>query len=531
VFHVAGGPAGRIGRSFRVKRNAVLWSAAAAAAGLAIALTATPSGAAPKAKAQPSTLAASAADRMVSTKAERFHTSAKDEISRQSVVRGHRGLQYVSYNRTYAGLPVWGGDFVVVTNSSGKVLNTSVSQKRALAVETTPAITPAAAQRTARAKLNKVNKVSKPQLKVMAKGSGRLVYDTLVSGVRRGKPSNMHVFVDAKTGKVAHTFDLVRSEADDTSHYHGTVDVATGETEMTDPNRPNIQCGDQTTDVFTGEDSKWGNGEGTDFETACVDTMFAVQKEWDMLGEWLGRNGIDGEGGGFPAHVGLDDANAFWDGSSTTFGRNQAGTKQATPYDVVAHEYGHAIFQETPGGPDGGNGNEKGGMNESAGDIFGALTEAFAAEGADLDEPDYLVGEEVDLVGDGPIRDMANPESKGDPNCFSEEIPDTEVHAAAGPQNHWFYLLAEGSAPTNGMPESPTCDGSTVTGIGVQKAGQIFMGGLNAKTTDWSHAAARVETVNAAKALFEGSTAECEATKAAWTAVSVPEQEGEAACA
>ena len=46
------------------------------------------------------------------------------------------------------------------------------------------------------------------------------------------------------------------------------------------------------------------------------------------------------------------------------------------------------------------------------------------------------------------------------------------MHAAAGPGNHWFYLLAEGSNPTNGQPASPTCNGSTVTGIGIQKAQQ-----------------------------------------------------------
>ena len=47
-----------------------------------------------------------------------------------------------------------------------------------------------------------------------------------------------------------------------------------------------------------------------------------VQQEWDMLGQWLGRNGINGSGGGFPARVGLNQVNAFWNGSYTNFGRN-----------------------------------------------------------------------------------------------------------------------------------------------------------------------------------------------------------------
>ena len=69
-----------------------------------------------------------------------------------------------------------------------------------------------------------------------------------------------------------------------------------------------------------------------------------------MLGSWLGRNGINGSGGGFPIRVGLNQANAFWNGSYTNFGRNSAGTQQAVAIDVVAHEFGHAIFQTTPGG-------------------------------------------------------------------------------------------------------------------------------------------------------------------------------------
>ena len=38
----------------------------------------------------------------------------------------------------------------------------------------------------------------------------------------------------------------------------------------------------------------------------------------------------------------------------------------------------------------------------------------------------------------------------GDPNCYSSSIPNTEVHAAAGPGNHWYYLLSQGSSPTGG---------------------------------------------------------------------------------
>ncbi|MFA1537958.1 M4 family metallopeptidase [Actinomadura monticuli] len=504
--------------------------------GLAVAMSSPATGATPRtapaapAKPDPRTVAAASADRLVAAKPAEFRTAPKDRIVRRGVTSGLRGLQYVQYERTYDGLPVYGGDFVVTTNASGGVLSTSVGQTAKLNVSTKATVGAAAAAKTSRAKVSKVESASTPRLMVLAEGAGRLVYETVVSGTRRKAPTKLHVLVDAKTGKVVRTWDDVRDAADDRSNYHGTVDLSTAATSMTDPQRSGIRCGGQNGSTYTGSDSAWGNGSGTDLETACVDAMYAVQKEWDMLRDWLGRSGINGSGGGFPLRVGLNQANAYWNGSYTNFGHNQAGTKQATSVDVVGHENGHAVFTTTPGGDSGGSGNEKGGMNESAGDIFGALTEHYMNEPSSLDPPDYLVGEEVDLVGSGPIRNMYDPSALGDPNCYSSSIPSTEVHAAAGPQNHWFYLLAEGSNPSNGNPASPTCNGSTVTGIGVQKAGQIFMGGLNRKVTSWSHARARVATVAAAVELFPGSPTECNAVKAAWSAINVPAQSGEAAC-
>ncbi|MBE8517442.1 proprotein convertase P-domain-containing protein, partial [Amycolatopsis sp. H6(2020)] len=89
---------------------------------------------------------------------------------------------------------------------------------------------------------------------------------------------------------------------------------------------------------------------------------------------------------------------------------------------------------------------------------------------------------------------------------------------------------AEGSNPGGGKPTSPTCNNSTVTGLGIQKAGQIFYNGLLKKTSSWNHKAARKATLEAAIALFPGSCTEFNATKAAWNAISVPAATGEPVC-
>jgi hypothetical protein len=76
------------------------------------------------------------------------------------------------------------------------------------------------------------------------------------------------------------------------------------------------------------------------------------------------------------------------------------------------------------------------------------------------------------------------------------------VHAAAGPGDHWFYLLAEGTNPTDGQPTSPTCNSTTVVGIGIQNAIKIMYNAMLMKTTSSSYLRYRVWTLQAAKNLF-----------------------------
>ncbi|GHG27993.1 MULTISPECIES: M4 family metallopeptidase [Amycolatopsis] len=500
----------------------------AAIAGLALtfAVPAIPAAAAsaPPAATPPEALAARAADQAVLSGVDRLAKGAREAFVRTGVTPGGGGLYYASYQRTYQGLPVIGGDAVVVADGAGHVRGTEAAPTAPITVGTQAALKADQATKIARTEVSTVDSTGTPKLVVLAGDAPKLAYEVVVSGRADGKPTRLHVFVDSTTGKVLDKRDDVREAGTGNSYYAGTVSIDTSGSgssySMTDPGRRGIACGREGGSIFTKSSNTWGNGSGTDLETGCVDVLYSVQTEWKMLNDWLGRNGIDGAGGGFRASVGLNDVNAYWDGSSTHFGHSQDNRRQATPMDVVGHEFGHAIFQTTPGGA--GSGNENGGLNESTGDIFGALTEFYANNPKDT--PDFSVGEGVNLVGNGPIRYMDNPSKVGDPNCYSSSIPSTEVHAAAGPQNHWFYLLSQGSAG------SPTCNNSSVTGVGIQKAGKIFYNGLLKKTSSWNHRAARKATLEAAVALFPGSCTEFAATKAAWDAVSVPAVSGEPTC-
>ena len=317
---------------------------------------------------------------------------------------------------------------------------------------------------------------------------------------------------------------------DGTSAYNGPNPVHLDTTQsggtffMRDPAHPTVQCQDAANNTtFSGPDDLWGNGNATSKETGCVDALFAAETEERMLTQWLGRNSFDGNGGGWPIRVGLNDLNAFYDGTQVQIGHNQQN-QWISAIDVVAHELGHGIDDHTPGGI------SRQGTQEFVADVFGGSTEWFANEPAPFDTPDFLVGEEIDLVGSGPIRNMSDPSALGDPNCFSSAIPRTEVHAAAGPGNHWFYLLAEGSNPTNGQPNSPTCNGRTVTGIGVQNAITIMYNAMLLKTSRSSYPMYRTWTLTAAKNLTPGNCTNFNAVKAAWDAVSVPAQRRDPTC-
>jgi Zn-dependent metalloprotease len=475
--------------------------------------------------------ATAAADALVTSDNPALLKSAHDVIVRTGVQGGPGGLRYFSYDRTYRGLPVIGGDLVVVTDSAGRVLDTTVAQERIISVGVTPRVSAAAALATARGQLATVQTATAPRLALLAWDTPRLVWEVKLTGTTpEGAPTVPSIYVDAVTGATAGSVDLVR-DGTGNGFYNGPVTITTSGSgssfSMSDSTRPGIRCGGQNGTTFTGSDDNWGNGSGTSLETACVDALYGEQREWNMLGTWLGRNGINGNGGGFPARVGLNAVNAFWNGSYANFGHSQDNLRQATSMDIIAHEYGHAIFQTTPGGA--GSGNENGGLGEGTGDIFGALTEAFANN--PNDPPDFLVGEEVNLVGSGEIRNMANPAAEGHPNCWSTAISTTEVHAAAGPLNHWFYLVSQGSNPASG-PTSPICPGgpSSVTGVGIVKAGQIYYGALLRKTSTWRYSSARLASLNATVNLFGSSSAECATVKAAWNAVSVPVQSGEPTC-
>jgi Zn-dependent metalloprotease len=509
-----------------VKRTLLVGAVCAAT----VAALAQPASSAPSQTLSAQAIATQAADSFVAARPAALMAGAGEQFVKLGTTNSE-GLQYVSYARTYQGLPVIGGDFVVVADGLGKVQDMSVAQGKTIgSPSTSPTVTAKRATEVASGVLTKVDSVDAPVLSVYAlDGASRLAWDTLVTGVADNEYSRQSVYVDALTGTVLGTQEHVMN-GDGNTAWNGPKPVHIDTTKsgsnflLRDPAHPTEQCQDAANNrTFTKTTDTWGNGNATSKETGCADAMFDIQAENKMLTQWLGRNSFDGNGGGWPIRVGLNDLNAFYDGTQVQIGHNQQN-QWISSLDVVAHEHGHGIDDHTPGGI------SRRGTQEFVADVFGTATEWFANEPAAFDPPDFLIGERINLVGSGPIRNMYNPAALGHKNCYDSAIPNTEVHAAAGPGNHWFYLLAEGTNPTNGQPTSTTCNGSKVTGIGVQTAIKIFYNAMLRKTSASSYPNYRLWTLQAAKALTPGNCTNFNTVKAAWTAVSVPVQAGEPTC-
>ena len=474
--------------------------------------------------------AATSASTFVARRPQALLATGDDSFVQHPVISS-AGMQYVPFDRTYKGLPVVGGDFVVVTDAAGNVRYTSVAQQHAIGnMAVTAKLTRASAEAVARKQLRAVRQVEGTQLVVdMLGASPRLAWETTVDGTGTEGVSRLSVEVDALTGTLLHTREHVM-HGSGTGAWNGpnpltinTTHTSTGFS-MTDPTITNLSCQDFSNNTtFTGTDDVWGNGDATNKETGCVDALFDAQTEFKMLANWLGRNGMDGNGGAWPIRIGDPEENAFYDGTQVAVGFN-AQNQWISSLDVVGHEMGHGVDDHTPGGISGS------GTQEFVADTFGAATEWYANEPAAYDPPDFTVGERINLTGNGPIRYMYNPSLAGHANCYSSSIPSTEVHAAAGPGNHWFYLLAEGTNPTDGQPTSPTCNSTTITGLGIQTAMKIMYNAMLLKTSASSYLKYRVWTLQAALNLFPGSCTQFNTVKAAWTAVSVPAQSGEPTC-
>lgn len=511
--------------------------------------------------------------------------SAHDKYQLVRTTSSPDGTKHLRYQRTYRGLPVVGGDFVVHTKS-GKVIGESGDQRSPITVSTTPTVAAAASRGHAisGAHVYDVSGATTPKLVIDATGARPvLAWMTVVTGVQADgiTPSHKAVLVDANTGRTIRSSEMVKTlmsastskqamarhgihhQATLTtrataevptiswasvgqSHRHkqpgvaadgtgrsltlGDVNITTTQGssgyQMIDPNHGGNSACDMNNrqygncELFTDSDNAWGDGTNNDRATAAVDVYYGAAMTWDYYQEAFNRNGIFDDGQGVPSrvHYGSGYVNAFWDGSQMTYGDGYGDNAPLVAIDVAGHEMSHGVSEALA---DLGYSGDVGGINEANSDVFGTMVE-FEAN-SPVDTPDFLIGETIDINGDGtPLRYMDEPSKDGASlDCWSSATQNEDPHYTSGVGNHAFFLLANGSGQSQ-WGDSPTCDGSTVAGIGKDKAAAIWYNALkNYGTSNMSYADLREGMIQTADSLYGSGSTESQAVAAAWAAVDV----------
>ncbi|KUN64490.1 peptidase [Streptomyces canus] len=480
--------------------------------------------------------------------AQEIGLGSKEKLVVKDVVKDADGTVHTRYERTYDGLPVLGGDLVVHESKSGATEGVSKATKATIRVSSlTPKVTVAKAEKQAVtiAKAAGSDKTAADGArKVIWAGSGTpvLAYETIVGGFQDdGTPNQLHVITDAATGKKLFEYQgIENATGTGKSLYSGTVSLETtlsGSTyQLTDGTRGthktyNKSHGTSSSagTLFTDADNTWGTGaasSSTTDQTAAVDAAYGAAETWDFYKSTFGRSGIKNNGVAAYSRVHYGNAyvNAFWDDSCfcMTYGDGEGNVSPLTSLDVAGHEMSHGVTSNTAGLNYSG---ESGGLNEATSDIFGTGVEFYANNSNDVG--DYLIGEEIDINGDGsPLRYMDKPSKDGgSADSWSSSVGNLDVHYSSGVANHFFYLLSEGSGAKtiNGVSyNSPTSNGSTVTGIGRAKALQIWYKALTTYfTSTTNYKSARTGTLSAASALYGSTSTEYKAVAAAWSAVNV----------
>ncbi|UXY25755.1 M4 family metallopeptidase [Streptomyces sp. HUAS TT20] len=485
------------------------------------------------------------AQQKTTTTARAIGLGAKEKLVVRDVVKDNDGTVHTRYERTYAGLPVLGGDLVVHTppaSLAAGTVSTTFNNKHAIKVASTTAAVSKAAAGSKALKTAKALDAEKPSTdsarKVIWAGNGtpKLAWETVIGGFQDdGTPSQLHVITDATSGKELYRYQAVKTGVGNTQ-YSGTVTLTTTQSGSTytlnDASRGghktyNLNHGTSGTGtLFSQTNDTWGNGTTSNAATAGADAAYGAQETWDFYKNTFGRSGIknDGVAAYSRAHYGNSYVNAFWDDGCfcMTYGDGSGNADPLTSLDVAGHEMSHGVTSNTAGLEYSG---ESGGLNEATSDIFGTGVEFYADNSTDVG--DYLIGEKIDINGDGsPLRYMDKPSKDGgSADSWYSGVGNLDVHYSSGPANHMFYLLSEGSGTKviNGVTyNSPTSDGVAVTGIGRAAALQIWYKALTTyMTSSTDYAAARTASLNAATALYGANSTQYAGVANAFAGINV----------
>jgi len=402
----------------------------------------------------------------------------------------NRGGTRTRYRQVYQGVPVWGENVVIGRDQSGKVTYVRGRLIRGLAqelIDVTPTLDAVALLNTMKATAQD-RKIGMTELQFSNESSELVVYlddriprlsyavNFFADAPSGGHPTRPTFLIDAHTGQILFEYEGLTHAEEGTGPggngkigpYHYGTDFGKLDVEV-DLNT--ATCTMSNLDVKT-VDLNHGTSGSTPFSFPCYenthkpingaysplnDAHYFGGVVFDMYNDWLGSRPLDDTILQLTMNVHYSDnfENAFWNGSSMTFGDGDTTFHPLVSLDVVAHEVSHGFTEQHS---DLIYSGQSGGINEAFSDMAGEAAEFFM-RGSN----DFLVGYDIfkDPAPDPnhplALRYMKDPTLDGRSiGHASHYVSGMDVHYSSGVYNRAFYLLA------------------TTSGWDVQKAFTLF---------------------------------------------------------
>ncbi|ASU23710.1 hemagglutinin [Vibrio qinghaiensis] len=273
--------------------------------------------------------------------------------------------------------------------------------------------------------------------------------------VATNEPARPFFFIDAMSGEVLETWEgLNHAEAtgtgpggnQKTGFYQYGTDFPTFLI-----NKVGTTCSMVNSAVKT-VDMKHATSGGSTFSYPCTDASnyndyktvngaysplndahYFGKVVFDMYKDWMNTTPLTFQLT-MRVHYGSNYENAFWNGSSMTFGDGQNTFYPLVDINVSAHEVSHGFTEQNSGLV---YKNMSGGMNEAFSDIAGEAAE-FYMKGS----VDWIVGSDI-FKSSGGLRYFDQPSKDGRSiDHASQYYNGLNVHYSSGVFNRAYYLLA-----------------------------------------------------------------------------------------
>ncbi len=404
--------------------------------------------------------------------AEALGLGTNDELKEVRRRIDRTGKIHTHYQQYFKGVPVWGSETVEhLTGEQPYELNGKITKGLSQEIKgTTPKITGAEAMAALKKKHEKAinpsdaliysNEKSELTIFVDSNGTAHLAYyvSFFVDTKDGGQPSRPYFIVDAGTGETLKEWEGLTHQKvgtgpggnAKTGQYeygtnYGFLDI--------DVSADAQQCVMENQNVRTIDLNHTYSGDAAYTYPCYRNTKEAINGAFAPLNDahYFGEIVFDLYQGWYNTapltfqlkmrvHYGDSYENAFWDGSSMTFGDGADRFYPLTSLDVVAHEVSHGFTEQNSGLIYEG---QSGGINEAFSDMAGEAAEFYARN-----TNDFETGAEIFKGENEALRYMYDPpkdgRSIGNANDFwcDDSGGCLDVHYSSGVFNKAFYLLA-----------------------------------------------------------------------------------------